>query len=80
MSSIPSSIRKAMNDVSGGECMISVNDFLVKAAAVALRKIPDVNSSRHSHSKVGGVQGRGKKQYSEDIHNDSSFLSFLMQQ
>ena len=45
MSSIPSSVRKAMNDVSGGEYKISVNDFLVKAAAVALRKIPEVNSS-----------------------------------
>ena len=41
----PSSVRKAMNEVSGGEYKISVNDFLVKAAAVALRKIPEVNSS-----------------------------------
>ena len=31
--------------MSGGEYKISVNDFLVKAAAVALRKIPEVNSS-----------------------------------
>ena len=45
MSSTPSSVRKAMNEVSGGEYKISVNDFLVKAAAVALRKIPEVNSS-----------------------------------
>ena len=45
VSSIPSSVRKATNDVSGGEYKISVNDFLVKAAAVALRKIPEVNSS-----------------------------------
>ena len=44
VSSIPSSLHKAKN-VSGGEYKISVNDFLVKAAAVALRKIPEVNSS-----------------------------------
>ena len=41
----PPSVRKAMNEMAVGEYKISVNDFLVKAAAVALRKIPEVNSS-----------------------------------
>ena len=59
MSSTQSSVRKAMNEVSGGEYKISVNDFLVKAAAVALRKIPEVYSSWTDTAIRRWVGGRG---------------------
>ncbi|KAI9833941.1 MAG: Component of pyruvate dehydrogenase complex, mitochondrial [Sarea resinae] len=38
-------LREALNAASAGKYKLSVNDFLVKASAVACRKIPAVNSS-----------------------------------
>lgn len=38
-------MRQKLNDASKGEFKLSVNDFVVKAAALALRKVPAVNSS-----------------------------------
>jgi len=55
--------RKRLNDASPkgeGAYKLSVNDFLIKAAALALKKSPDVNASwtdnavlRHKHADVG---------------------------
>jgi pyruvate dehydrogenase E2 component (dihydrolipoamide acetyltransferase) len=55
--------RKRLNDASpkgDGAFKLSVNDFLVKAAALALKKVPEVNASwtdnavlRHKHADVG---------------------------
>jgi pyruvate dehydrogenase E2 component (dihydrolipoamide acetyltransferase) len=39
------SLRKKLNDRAEGEMKISVNDFVIKAVALALRKVPQVNSS-----------------------------------
>lgn len=33
-----------MNDLSKGEFKLSVNDFVIKAAAIALKAVPEVNS------------------------------------
>ncbi|KAI9372644.1 dihydrolipoamide acetyltransferase component of pyruvate dehydrogenase [Aspergillus egyptiacus] len=38
-------LRQALNASSEGKYKLSVNDFLVKACAAALRKVPQVNSS-----------------------------------
>ncbi|KAJ5889026.1 Dihydrolipoyllysine-residue acetyltransferase component of pyruvate dehydrogenase complex [Penicillium taxi] len=38
-------LRQALNASSGGKYKLSVNDFLVKACAAALLKVPQVNSS-----------------------------------
>ncbi|KAJ6013082.1 hypothetical protein N7499_012316 [Penicillium canescens] len=38
-------LRQALNASSEGKYKLSVNDFLVKACAVALQKVPQVNSS-----------------------------------
>lgn len=38
-------LRQALNASAEGKFKLSVNDFLIKAAAVALRKVPAVNSS-----------------------------------
>lgn len=38
-------IRTELNNKANGEYKLSVNDFIVKAAAAALRKVPEVNSS-----------------------------------
>jgi len=39
------SLRKKLNERAQGEMKLSVNDFVIKAAALALRKVPQVNSS-----------------------------------
>ena len=38
-------LRQALNSSADGKYKLSVNDFLIKAAAVALKKVPTVNSS-----------------------------------
>lgn len=38
-------LREALNTTANGKYKISVNDFLIKAAAVACKKVPTVNSS-----------------------------------
>ena len=38
-------LREALNSSSKGEYKLSVNDFLIKACAVACKKVPTVNSS-----------------------------------
>lgn len=38
-------LRQALNASADGKYKLSVNDFLIKAAAVALKKVPAVNSS-----------------------------------
>ncbi|KAF2010368.1 dihydrolipoamide acetyltransferase component of pyruvate dehydrogenase [Aaosphaeria arxii CBS 175.79] len=46
-------LREALNASSKGEYKLSVNDFLVKALAVAARKVPAANSSwREENGKV----------------------------
>lgn len=39
------SLRKKLNERAEGEMKLSVNDFVIKAVALALRKVPQVNSS-----------------------------------
>ena len=38
-------LRKSLNELANGEYKLSVNDFVVKAAALAMKKVPEVNSS-----------------------------------
>ena len=38
-------LRKQLNDSSDGSFKISVNDLVIKAAAVALKRVPEVNAS-----------------------------------
>ncbi len=38
-------LRESLNTSSGGQYKLSVNDFLIKACAVACKKVPAVNSS-----------------------------------
>ena len=38
-------MRKQLNEQSGGEYKLSVNDFVIKAAALSMSKVPEVNSS-----------------------------------
>ena len=38
-------LRKQLNDSSDGSFKISVNDMVIKAAAVALKRVPEVNAS-----------------------------------
>ncbi|CCU74622.1 Dihydrolipoamide acetyltransferase [Blumeria hordei DH14] len=38
-------LREALNTTANGKYKISVNDFLIKAAAIACKKVPTVNSS-----------------------------------
>ena len=38
-------LRKKINKSHEGELKLSPNDFVIKAAALALRKVPEVNSS-----------------------------------
>lgn len=40
-------VRKKLNDQSNGSYKLSVNDFLIKASALANKKVPIVNSSWH---------------------------------
>ena len=60
-------VRKELNDLLPAEQKLSVNDFVVKAAALALRQYPNLNASlgenkivRHGQVNVGiavGVEG-----------------------
>ena len=43
-------LRQALNASSEGKYKLSVNDFLVKACAAALKKVPAVNSSWHEEN------------------------------
>ncbi|KAJ2352066.1 pyruvate dehydrogenase complex dihydrolipoamide acetyltransferase component (E2) [Coemansia sp. RSA 2618] len=52
-------LRKSLNAAAGGAYKLSVNDFVIKAAASALRDVPDVNSSwqgefirQHHHADI----------------------------
>jgi len=38
-------LRKSLNDLANGEYKLSVNDFVVKASALTMKKVPEVNSS-----------------------------------
>lgn len=38
-------LRKNINKMHKGDLKLSPNDFVIKAAALALRKVPEVNSS-----------------------------------
>jgi pyruvate dehydrogenase E2 component (dihydrolipoamide acetyltransferase) len=38
-------LRQSLNEKANGSYKLSVNDFIVKAAALALRKVPEANSS-----------------------------------
>ena len=40
-----SRLRKSLNDLANGEYKLSVNDFVVKASALTMKKVPEVNSS-----------------------------------
>jgi len=53
-------IRKALNEQAKDGVKLSVNDFLIRAAALALAKVPEANVSfagnallRHKHSDIG---------------------------
>jgi pyruvate dehydrogenase E2 component (dihydrolipoamide acetyltransferase) len=55
-------LRKQLNDILGETVKLSVNDFIVKASALALREFPSVNASfngdsivRHGHIHVGNA-------------------------
>ena len=43
--SLPPRIRRSLNERAGGGYKLSVNDFVVKAAALAMSDVPEVNSS-----------------------------------
>lgn len=43
-------LRQALNSASEGKYKLSINDFLIKAIAVACRKVPAVNSSWRDNS------------------------------
>ncbi|KAJ2503001.1 pyruvate dehydrogenase complex dihydrolipoamide acetyltransferase component (E2) [Coemansia sp. RSA 1972] len=52
-------LRKSLNSAANGSYKLSVNDFVIKAAASALRDVPDVNSSwqgefvrQHHHADI----------------------------
>ncbi|KAJ1877485.1 pyruvate dehydrogenase complex dihydrolipoamide acetyltransferase component (E2), partial [Kickxella alabastrina] len=52
-------LRKSLNTAANGAYKLSVNDFVIKAAASALRDVPDVNSSwqgefirQHHHADI----------------------------
>src|SRR5690606_5717236 len=38
-------LRKKLNERADGDVKLSVNDFVIKASALALRKVPQVNAS-----------------------------------
>src|SRR5690606_37139836 len=38
-------LRKQLNERTGGEVKISVNDFVIRAAALALKQVPEVNAT-----------------------------------
>lgn len=40
-------LRQQLNKRGDGEYKLSVNDFLIKAAALSMSKVPEVNSSWH---------------------------------
>eukprot|EP01126_Amoeba_proteus_P054456 TRINITY_DN66_c0_g1_i4.p1 TRINITY_DN66_c0_g1~~TRINITY_DN66_c0_g1_i4.p1 ORF type:complete len:412 (-),score=94.65 TRINITY_DN66_c0_g1_i4:88-1323(-) len=43
-------LRKTLNDLANGQYKLSVNDFVIKAAALALKAVPEVNSEwREDH-------------------------------
>ena len=53
-------VRKVLNAQAGEGIKLSVNDFLIRAAALALAKVPDANVSfagtallKHKHSDIG---------------------------
>ena len=53
-------LRKQLNDMLGESGKLSVNDFILKAAALALRQFPNLNASfggdkliRHGHINMG---------------------------
>ncbi len=55
-------LRKQLNDILGETVKLSVNDFIVKASALALREFPGINASfngdsivRHGHIHVGNA-------------------------
>ncbi len=41
----PCRLRKQINESHQGALKLSLNDFVIKAAALALRQVPEVNSS-----------------------------------
>ena len=53
-------LREQWNEVAGEENRLSINDFIVKAAALSLRQFPNINASlveggikRHGHVNIG---------------------------
>jgi pyruvate dehydrogenase E2 component (dihydrolipoamide acetyltransferase) len=40
-------LREILNKESNGKFKLSLNDFIVKASALALRDVPEVNSAWH---------------------------------
>jgi pyruvate dehydrogenase E2 component (dihydrolipoamide acetyltransferase) len=53
-------LREQWNQIAGEENRLSINDFIVKAAALSLRKFPNLNASlvgdsilRHGHANIG---------------------------
>jgi pyruvate dehydrogenase E2 component (dihydrolipoamide acetyltransferase) len=53
-------VRKHLNDNAGGGVKLSVNDFLIRASALALMKVPNANVSfagtsllKHRHADIG---------------------------
>jgi|WetSurMetagenome_2_1015567.scaffolds.fasta_scaffold45020_3 pyruvate dehydrogenase E2 component (dihydrolipoamide acetyltransferase) len=53
-------LREQWNEIAGEENRLSINDFIVKAAALSLRKFPNLNASlvgdsilRHGHANIG---------------------------
>ncbi len=53
-------VRKHLNDNAGGGVKLSVNDFLIRASALALMKVPNANVSfagtsllKHKHADIG---------------------------
>ncbi len=53
-------LREQWNEIAGEENRLSINDFIVKAAALSLRQFPNINASlveggilRHGHVNIG---------------------------
>lgn len=59
-------LRDRMNEQSNGHYTLSVDDFVIKAAALALRAVPEFNSVGHGDAMAGGDRAELRVAFSAD--------------
>lgn len=68
-------LRQALNESANGKYKLSVNDFLVKACAAALLKVPAVNSSWHEENGQAVIRQHNTADISVAVATPSGLIT-----